>query len=81
MEHIKEIAKKIANDYPIPPTTITESDMRAMLENAAMQMYEGLNVDKEGHAKQYVEGVKSCNEKADWGLLQTAWIAGCTNLY
>lgn len=34
----EEKAKQIAKDYPMPPTAITESDVRVMMENTALQM-------------------------------------------
>lgn len=45
MELTDEIFKKarqIAMEYPMPPGPITESDARAMMENASIQLVEKL---------------------------------------
>lgn len=39
-EKIFEKAKQIAMEYPMPPDSITESDARAMMENASIQLVE-----------------------------------------
>lgn len=36
----EEKAKQISNDYPMPPTFITNGDVRVMMENSALQMSE-----------------------------------------
>lgn len=81
MEHVQKIAKKIADDYPMPMNEVTESDVRVMLENAAMQMYEKLLHNSDRHARSYVNSVKKENKEPTWDLIETAWIAGCQNVY
>lgn len=36
----EEKAKQIAEEYPFPPTFITNNDVRVMMENSALQMAE-----------------------------------------
>lgn len=51
MEQNEKKAREIANDYPMPPSQITKSDVRAMMENSALQMAEW----KDQQFKEYLE--------------------------
>ena len=63
----EEKAKQIAKDYPMPPTAITESDVRVMMENSALQMADWKDA-------QFAEEKKALIDKAcKWLKEQESW--------
>lgn len=61
----EEKAREITNDYPMPPSDITESDVRAMMENSALQMAEY----KDHQFKEYLKKKLSDMEYARMRIL------------